>query len=122
MPAIPAFVLKKLYVNGSLQGEGDGFFLELKNLIAPGTITSLADLTVDGKAVDLALVTIIPPSGKARPAGEVSTQSPLLFPVGASVRLSVSDQTLEAGPHELVIRVVVKEVGPLDIPVSDELT
>jgi hydroxymethylglutaryl-CoA reductase (NADPH) len=121
MPAIPAFVLKKLYVRGSLRAEADGFALVLKNLIAPGTITGVARLDLDGEAVDLAQVDIIPPAGNARQASEISRQSPLQFPVGTSVKLSVTGETLEAGPHELVVRVVVKEVGPLDIPISDVL-
>jgi len=31
MPAIPPFVLKKLYVKGSLHAEDNGFALDLKN-------------------------------------------------------------------------------------------
>jgi hydroxymethylglutaryl-CoA reductase (NADPH) len=121
MPAIPPFVLKKLYVSGSLQVESDGFSLELKNLIAPGTITGITGVTVDGSAVDVGLVTIVPPGGKARPAEGVTPHASLQFPVGAVVRVAVGSQTLGSGPHEIVIRVLVKEVGPLDIPVSDEL-
>jgi hypothetical protein len=121
MPAIPAFVLKKLYVKGSLRAEEGGFALDLKNTIAPGTITAFAGLDVDGQAIDAALVTLVAPSGRSRTPGEVSAQAPLLFPVGAVVSLHVSGQRLEPGPHELVIRVFVQEVGWLDIPVSDTL-
>ena len=121
MPAIPPFLLRKLYVKGSLRTEEDGFALDLQNVIAPGTITALTGLDVDGQAMDLAQVTVIPPSGSPRSMGEISTQATLLFPVGANVTLRVSGKTLEPGPHELVIRVVVQDVGPLDIPVSDIL-
>lgn len=121
MPAIPAFVLKKLYVKGSLRAEEGGFALDLKNTIAPGTITAFAGLKVDGQAIDSAQVTLVAPSGRSRTPGEVSAQVPLLFPVGAVVALHISGQRLESGPHELVIRVFVQEVGWLDIPVSDTL-
>jgi len=121
MPAIPPFLLKKLYVKGSLRTEEDGLALDLQNVIAPGTITAFAGLNVDGQAIDLAQVTVIPPSGNPRSMGEISAQATLLFPVGAKVTLRVSGKTLEPGPHELVIRVVVQDVGLLDIPVSDIL-
>jgi hypothetical protein len=121
MPAIPPFLLKKLYVKGSLRTEEDGFALDLQNVIAPGTITAFTGLDVDGQAMDLAQVTVIPPSGNPRSMGEISAQATLLFPVGANVTLRVSGKTLEPGPHELVIHVVVQDVGPLDIPVSDTL-
>ena len=121
MPAIPPFVLKKLYVRGSLHYEGDGFALQLNNIIAPGTITGVANIDLDGRAVDLAHVTVTPSGGDARPAGEITAQAPLQFPVGESIKLTVGGIAPEAGPHELVIRVVVKDVGPLDIPISGAL-
>ncbi|MFQ6101826.1 MAG: hypothetical protein ACE5OS_11425 [Anaerolineae bacterium] len=121
MPAIPPFVLKKLYVKGSLRLEDDGFALDLKNSIAPGTIAAFTSLDVDGQAVDPAQVTLIPPGGDPRPADAISAEAPLSFPVGATVTLRVAGQTLEPGPHELALHVVVQEVGPLDIPFSDAL-
>jgi hypothetical protein len=121
MPAIPPFLLKKLYVKGSLRTEEGGFALDLQNVIAPGTITAFIGLDVDGQATDLAQVAVIPPSGDPRPMGEISAQAALRFPMDANVTLRVSGMTLEPGPHQLVIRVVVQDVGPLDIPVSDTL-
>jgi len=119
MPAIPPFVLKKLYVKGSLRTEDDGFALALKNVIAPGTIGAFTGLDLDGQTIDATQVTLIPQNGKPRPASEVSAQGPLQFPVNAEVTLRVAGQPLEPGPHEILIHVVVQEVGPLDIPVAD---
>lgn len=121
MPAIPPFVLKKLYVKGSMRAEGDGFALELKNSIAPGTITAFTGLDVDGQPVDSALINVVPPGGEPRAMDEISDQAPLHFGIGATVTLHIAGKTLEPGPHELVIHVVVQEVGLLDIPVSDTL-
>jgi len=121
MPAIPPFVLKKLYVKGSLHAEDNGFALDLKNTIAPATLTAFTGLDADGQAMDSAQVTLIPPSGNPRLTGEVSAQAPLRFPIGATITLRVTGHTLEPGPHELAIHVVVQQVGPLDIPVSDTL-
>ena len=121
MPAIPPFVLKKLYIKGSLRAEDDGFALDLKNTIAPGTIAAFAGLDLDGHATDPTRVAIIPPNGNPRTASDISLEAPLLFPASATITLRIAGQTLEPGPHELVIRVVVQEVGPLNIPVSDTL-
>jgi hypothetical protein len=119
MPAIPKSVLRKLYVQGSLRTEDGDFILELKNTIAPATITALTGLDVDGQAMDPALVTTTSPSGKPRPASGISTQTPLPFPIGATITLHVTACTLEPGPHELVVHAIVEEVGPIAIPVSD---
>ena len=121
MPAIPPFVLKKLYVKGSLRAEADGFALDLKNVIAPGTISAFTGLDLDGQPIDPVQVTLVPPGGNPRAAVQVSPQAALQFPVGATVTLRVGGAALAPGPHELAIHVIVKEVGPLDIPVSDTL-
>ena len=119
MPAIPPFVLKKLYVNGSLRAKDDGFALDLKNVIAPGTIVAFTGLELDGRAIEPTQVALVPLNGNSRSAGEISRQGPLLFPVSATVTLRVSGETLAPGSHQLVIHVVVQEVGPINIPISD---
>ncbi len=121
MPAIPPFVLKKLYVKGSLRVEDDGFALDLKNTIAPANVTAFTGLDMDGQTTDPAQVTLVPPGGNPRSMSEVSAQAPLLFPVGATVTLRVAGKILEPGSHELIIHIVVQEVGPLDIPISGTL-
>jgi len=122
MPAIPPFVLKKLYIKGSLHVEGDGFALELQNTIAPATITAITGLDLDGQTIDAGRITLLPPDGHPRPASEVSAGAPFMFPVGAIVTLRVAGQELKPGPHQLDIHIIVQEVGPLDIPISDTLT
>jgi hypothetical protein len=121
MPAIPPFILKKLYVRGSLQAEEEGFTLALRNTIAPGTILGLKGIELDGRAVPLERVTVALEAGDARPIGEVSSAAPLSFPVGATFHLRVAGVQLEPGPHNLKINVVVGDVGPLEIPVADQV-
>jgi hypothetical protein len=121
MPIIPPTVLKKLYVEGSLRLKDGGFAFDLKNLIAPATITGVGGLEVDGEKVDDSQVAIVPPSGNPRPVGRVSSGRPLDFPVGVVVTLHVSDEALEPGKHDLTLHVDVKEIGSLEIPVSDHI-
>jgi len=121
MPAIPPLVLKKLYVKGSLHVEDNGFALDLKNSIAPGIIAAFTGLDVDDQAIEVAQVTLTPFDGDPRAASDVSPEAPLPFPVGATITLRVAGQPLDPGPHELAIHVIVQEVGPLDIPISDTL-
>jgi hypothetical protein len=121
MTVIPATVLKRLYVKGSLRVEDGGFVFDLKNLIAPATITGVDSLKVDGEKVEDSRVTIVSPSGSSRPIGQVSPGTPVQFPVGVVVTLHVSDETLKPGQHDLAVRIEVKEIGSLDIPVSDTI-
>jgi hypothetical protein len=121
MTVIPATVLKRLYVKGSLRVEDGGFVFDLKNLIAPATITGVDSLKVDGERVEDSRVTIVSPSGSSRPIDQISRGTPLQFPVGVVVTLHVSGETLEPGQHDLAVCIEVKEIGSLDIPVSDTI-
>jgi hypothetical protein len=120
MPAIPPIVLKKLYVKRSLRIEDEGFALDLTNSIAPGTILGLKGLELDGAPVELARVTVLS-AGRVRPAGDISADAPLQFPLGATFTLQVAGTPLKPGDHRLKIRVVVQDVGPLEIPVADRV-
>ena len=122
MPAIPTFVLKKLYVKGSLRIEDDSFALDLTNSIAPAVITAFIRLNVDNHVLDPAQVTLVLSGGDVHAAATVSTDTPLPFPLGETITLCVDGQMLEPGSHEITVRVVVQEVGPLEIPITDTLS
>jgi len=49
----------------------------------------------------------------------ISDQTPLQLPVDATVVIEVAEWPLAAGQHETMVRVVVDQAGPLDIPISD---
>jgi hypothetical protein len=121
MPVIPSTVLKKLYVQGSLRAKDDGFVFDLKNLIAPATITGIEGLEVNGDRVDDSRVTISLPNGNPRLITQISPGTPVQFPVGVVVTLRVLDESLDPGQHDLCLRVAVKDIGSLDIPVSDTI-
>ena len=100
-PFIPPFVLRKLYVKESLHAEGDGFALELKNRVAPGTIVFFAGLDVDDQAIDPAQVTIISSGSNPLSVGEISPQKPLELPVGVTVGLLLRARLLSPVPTSL---------------------
>ncbi len=121
MPAIPPVLLKKLYVKGSLRAEGSAFALELQNTIAPATILGLQALELDGVPVPLQQVEIVEAGGEPRAARDVAANAALSFPLGETLTLRVAGLTLQPGEHCLRVRVVVRDVGALDIPVVDQV-
>jgi len=122
MPVIPPTVLKKLYVKGSLRPEDGGFAFDLKNLIAPATITDVKGLDVNGESIDGSSLTIVPPSGNTRPADRISPGRPLQFPVGVVVTVHVASEPLIPGQHDVALHVDIKEIGSLEIPISDAIS
>ena len=119
MSPFPPTVLKKLYVKNSLRANREGFTLDLQNVLAPGTIIAFDGLDLDGTAVDPAHITLVPSSGKPRPACKISTEAPVHFPINAPLTLHIAGQPLTPGPHEITIHITFREVGLLIIPIQD---
>ncbi len=120
MPGLPAFVLKKLYVKGSLKNTDEGFVLSIRNTLAPGTITGIAPLQVDGQSYPLEKISL--QVGEASlPASEISVSAPYQFPLNATATIRVAGEALASGAHQVVITVKSQEVGELKISVSDTL-
>ncbi len=122
MPIVPQAILKKLYVRKSLRTEGDSISFKLKNIAAPATITNCHGINIDGQAIENDQITIISPQGKERLATKISKEAPFHFPIGATVKLRVTDITLDnSEPHNIKLHLEVEEIGPIDISISDTI-
>lgn len=120
MPAVPAFMLKKLYLKGSLKNTQEGFQFQIRNTLAPGTITAIQPLMVDGIAYPLEDTIIM---GKdAISASEIKKERPVIFPINSTVTMLVKGVQLAPGEHTLVIGVMTKEAGELKWDVTDTVT
>jgi hypothetical protein len=119
LSSIPVFLLKKLYVRGSLRNTVSGFELAIQNTIAPGTIVALLPLKVDGVEYSLQQTQVVLSNGTILTTANVSAQSPVRFGVGEKVTIQVKGSTLPSGPHKLIISPKTKEAGTLQIPVDD---
>ena len=120
MPTVPATLLRRLYVPGSLRNVETGFVLSLKNLIAPGTIVSVGPVVVDGMTWGPDRITVTG-KGQPRPAERVSAKSPLPFPINQVVTVQVTAAPLAGGLHNLRVTVLTREVGELVVEAEDRL-
>ncbi len=115
MPAIPEFMLRKLYVPESLKPIEGGFSFELNNSLAPVTLTGLA-ITLDEKRLDPGEVYLFIPSVGEVPVGGINVERPFSLALNMSVEVRV----FAAAPEKrVVIRVDTREAGALQfgIPV-----
>jgi hypothetical protein len=119
--AIPAFLLERLYVKGSLDNTATGFVFAIRNALAPGTIVGLAPLQIDDTEYPLEKTTAVLPDGTPIPATEVSAESPVRFAVGDKVIIQVEDGPLQVGFHRLIISPKTKEAGTLKIHATDTI-
>lgn len=118
MPLIPRSLLSKLYVKGSLRNTEEGFEFSLHNVLAPGTIIGLGPLYVDDQEYEAGQLVLV---GKAsvRPASLITPETAFSFPVNATATVRVKGKSLAPGPHRILLVVHTREVGRLEIPLSD---
>jgi hypothetical protein len=120
MPAIPAFLLKKLYVKRSLKNTDAGVELEIKNNLAPGTIVGGSPLVIDGTEYPLTDTFAVSDEGE-RAFSDVSKSNPLIFGINKSIIIRLKDVQLEPGSHRIRIPVLTREAGELKIEVKDTI-
>lgn len=122
MPAIPEFVLRKLYVADSLKPMEGAFTFELNNTFAPVTLTGLV-LTADEDLCDPANIYLSLPGLGEIPAGGISRERPFSLPINTTIKVHVYGP---APRQRLVIRVDTREAGvlqfgiPLTTPIEQK--
>ena len=112
-------MLAKMYVEGSLKNQGDGFVFAIKNKIESGSISGVARLSVNGEERPLEGATV-QTGEKTRPVSEISWSASLYVPYGATLTIYVPG-SLEPGEHTLNLQFNVPELGRVSLPITDTL-
>jgi hypothetical protein len=118
MPAIPGFLLKGLYVKGSLRNTDDGFEFQIKNEIQDGYMIRAMPLKVDRKPVPMKDSSFVL-EGVEVMSSDVSEDNPVLMPKGKAITAKVRGMTLRRGRHTLEIASEAKGFGEIRFSISD---
>ncbi len=116
---IPAALLRRFYVEGSLECVKGGARFALQNSIAPATIVSIGPVEIDGVPYAPGDITLT--ASKPRRASAVTEGAPLLFEMGARVTLHVAGAFLSPGAHEVSLHAITREVGPVLIEFNESV-
>jgi hypothetical protein len=123
---LPAYMLRQLYVKGSMKNikEGDkavGFALSLKNKLGSANLKGEVVLAVDGQPV--------PPESISLKKGDTSikmsdvAQTPLKFSVGDLIDVTVMKEGgLTLGQHKIDVKFNIVEFGKAQFDVTDTVT
>jgi len=117
---VPSFLLRRLYVKGSLRHSEQGFEFDLKNSLGSGYGVKLLPLTLDGKE--------LPPEnsyfvfkGKQTPFTSVSQENPFTLPLNEAITIRAEGVTLSPGPHRIGFSFVAQGLGQLGFDFVDEV-
>ncbi len=117
---VPSFLLRRLYVKGSLRNDDSGFAFDLKNSLGSGYAEQVLPLTVDGEEVPAERASFSV-DGTRVPFTHVSSAQPFTLAMNKVVTIGVEGQTLDPGKHKLGVGFVVTGMGTLQFDVTDAL-
>jgi hypothetical protein len=119
---VPGFLLRQLYVTGSLRNEGDGFSLQARNPFGDGTLVRIGRIRVDGQDIAVEDVTATRAGDPAVYHGsQVSPSTPVVFRRGDVVTFRVTGWQLEPGDHQLELEVDEVNLGRVSLAIEDEV-
>lgn len=122
--SVPATLLRRWYVQGSLRNTPRGFTFALKNRLAPATVTKVIEVHAMGRVYGPEAIFIqrLPANGQgARWAHEITAKRPFVFAVNQTILVRVHGDPLPEGHHLITLELETAEVGPLRVPVEDEV-
>ena len=118
MISVPSFLLKRLYVKGSLHNNEQGFQFELKNTLGSGYGNELLPLTLDGKELpregSYFILDVEEVSFSA-----VNKEKTFTLPMNRTLTILVKGVTLSEEPHKIGLSFVAEGLGKLSFEVTD---
>lgn len=115
---VPAFLLRRLYVKGSLRRTEDGFEFELKNTLGSGYARRLLPLAVDGNELDPSSC-FFEVDGEEHPFSDVTPETPFSLAMNRASLLRARGCRLTGEPVTLRIGFEVQGLGDLAFEVTD---
>ena len=117
---VPSMLLKQLYTFGSLKNTDDGVLFTLKNRLTDAELTSLRAISFNGEEVPLHDVELRLDDVAFLPH-QISSASPVAFPLKKSVTLVARRKALPVGKHDIEISFDSKPFGKLKFEVQDSI-
>ncbi len=114
MAYIPGYLLRRIYVKGSMKTTPQGLEFTIRNDLATATVTRL-QVEVDGRPAKATIQL----GDKTVEADQVSPANPLRFPRGAQARITVQG-SYSPGTHKVSVKISVAGFGEGVLEFEDE--
>lgn len=118
MVSVPGFLLRRLYVKGSLCNSADGFEFEIKNSLGSGYAHGLIPLSANGSEIPLDQ-TFFVLEGSQTAFAEVSKENTFTLAMNKSITIQARNVTLEAGANKIGMGFEVPGLGLLKFDFTD---
>lgn len=115
---VPSFLLRRLYVKGSLRNVNGGFAFDLMNSLGSGYAEQVLPVSLDGEELPLGAASFTVDGETVRFA-DVSPERTMTLALNKAVTIAVDGLTLADGKHRVSMGFVVTGMGEMQFDVTD---
>lgn len=119
---VPSLLLKQLYTFGSLKNVNQGVQFSLKNRLSDATLTAVRGITLAGREIPLDKVKIALADGTHFKPSDISSSSPINFPLREVLDIIAETDHLPEGKHKIEVAFEAKPFGKLKLKVEGGIT
>ena len=120
MPGVPAFILRRLYVKGSLENAANGWRFTLKNSLGSGYARGMQPLHADGVEIPMERSSFNQ-DGRDITFDDVSDKNTFGLQMNREIVITVDGEPLAPGSHKIWMGFVVPGFGKLGFDFTDEV-
>jgi hypothetical protein len=117
---VPSFLLRRLYVAGSLRNTNSGFAFDLRNSLGSGYAERVFPVTIDGAEYPLAATRFVTGQESLRFA-DVSPSRPMTLAMNRTLAVIIDGEPLSDGKHTIGLGFFVVGMGEMRFEVSDAI-
>jgi hypothetical protein len=115
---VPAFLLRRLYVKGSLRNESTGFAFDLENTLGTGYADQVLPLRIDDTDIPPAACAFVVDE-QTLPFEDVSSNKPMTLAMNRTLTVRVQGAALSPGEHRIEMAFVVTGMGEMRFDMKD---
>ncbi len=120
MPGVPAFILRRLYVKGSLQNTNTGWSFTLKNSLGSGYAKGMQPLKIDDRELPMTAASFHQ-DGEDITFDRVTEGTTFGLKMNRSIVISVAGESLSPGAHKVWMGFIVPGFGKIGFDFTDEV-
>lgn len=120
MPGVPAFILRRLYVKGSLKNTDAGWGFTLKNSLGSGYAKGMQPLKIDEQELPMPSVSFNQ-DGEDITFDRVTDDTTFGLKMNRSIDISVNGDPLSPGAHKVWMGFIVPGFGKIGFDFTDEV-
>lgn len=121
MPGVPAFILRRLYVKGSLRNTADGWGFTLRNSLGSGYALGMQPLRIDEAEIPMNAASFHQ-DGEDISFDQVTDKNTFGLKMNRSIEISVVGSPLSPGSHKVWMGFVVPGFGKIGFDFNDEVS